>query len=279
MHLEKTQDVDMLLPTAIKATLRILDYHNIVACMVGELAYNYYNVPDVVHVCRKPSPFLTPIAPLVCAQHSSFSLSHALQDVEMCVRDQDVENASLALTETGLYKIEPYKDIHAHNEYKIRFSRLTTTGWLPHQVSFVIFPASFCGLHPLETHVFRPGDYAQPGSQLSKEILDSISEDDVKSWYFPRLTPFVTGLVKRYLETGDDMAAAAVEHLVDGLNLSDAWCGSRLYSASPGITEFFQRLVNGKKSRIAYYQDNTVTCMIADKEQANRVTRIPGYEL
>lgn len=50
MFSEKSQGIDMLFPTAIKAVLRILKHNSIPACLVGELALNYYNVPDVVHV-------------------------------------------------------------------------------------------------------------------------------------------------------------------------------------------------------------------------------------
>lgn len=54
MSSEKPQGVDMLFPTAIKAVLRILEHNSIMACLVGELALNYYNVPDVVHVSLLP---------------------------------------------------------------------------------------------------------------------------------------------------------------------------------------------------------------------------------
>lgn len=52
MSSEIRQDVEMLFPTAVKVVLRILDHHKIKTCLVGEFALNYYNVPDVVHVCQ-----------------------------------------------------------------------------------------------------------------------------------------------------------------------------------------------------------------------------------
>lgn len=196
--------------------------------------------------------------------------------MEFCVPDEVVDNASVILTETGLVKKDPYAEIHVHNEYKSTFPRLTTTGWLPRPVTFVIFPASICGLQPIQMHSFRPVDYFQSDSEFSKEILQGIDAEDLKTMSFPRLAPFITSLTTRYLELGDDMAAAAVEHLVDGLNLSDAWCVKALASASLEVIEFVQERIRGKKSRIDYYQDNTVTCMIADEDQAKRVERIPG---
>lgn len=198
--------------------------------------------------------------------------------MEFCVADEAVDDASVILTETGLVKTDPYADIHLYNEYKSKFPRLTTTSWLPDPITFVIFPASVCGLQPLETHAFRPGDYIMPDSEFSKEILEDLDAEDLRNMLFPRLAPFMTSLAKRYLEWGDDMAAAAVEHLVDGLDISDAWCTTQLHSVSPDVLEFVQERIRGKKSRIAYYQDNTVTCMIVDEEQAKRVSTIPGYD-
>lgn len=198
--------------------------------------------------------------------------------MEFCVPDEAVDNASVVLIETGLVKTDPYADIHLYNEYKSKFPRLTTTSWLPHPITFVVFPASVCGLQPLETHAFQPRDYIKSDSEFSKEILEGIEAQDLKTMSFPHLAPFITSLTSRYLNLGDDMAAAAVEHIVDGLNISESWCLKQLHSASPQVLGFVQELIRGKKSRIAYYQDNTVTCMLADEEQAIKVTKIPGYE-
>lgn len=198
--------------------------------------------------------------------------------MEVCVPDDVMDNAQLVLRDTGLFEIQDYVDINAHNEYKSCFSRLQTTGWLPRPVSFVILPTSFCGLQPLDTCAFRPCANTIPESEFSKEILEAVGEEDVATFPFPCLAPFIAGLVQRYLETSDDMAAVAVEHLVDGLDLSEAWCNQHLSATSSEVKEFVDRLIRGKKSRIAYYQDNEVTCMIANEEQARRLFRIPGYQ-
>ena len=34
----------------LKVSLRILEHAGILACLVGEIALNYYNVPRVLHV-------------------------------------------------------------------------------------------------------------------------------------------------------------------------------------------------------------------------------------
>lgn len=172
-HLEQNHGIDMLFSSAIKATMRILNHRNIAACIVGELAFNYYNVPGVVHVRLKLCGDLSLV--------EGDQLIHALQDVEICVPDQIVDDASLTLTETGLFENNSYSDIHAHNEYKFRFLRLITTDWLARPVSFVIFPASFCGLQPLDTHAFRPVDYTLSASEFSKEIPDSIHKEDLRN--------------------------------------------------------------------------------------------------
>lgn len=133
-------------------------------------------------------------------------------------------------------------------------------------------------MQPLSTHVFRPVDNLQSDSAFSKEILQDIEADDLKTMSFSHLAPFLTSLTKRYLELDDDMAAGAVEHIVDGLDLSDDWCAQHLDSASLEVVEFVRGRIRGKKSRIAYYQDNTATCMLADNEEAERVSKIPGYQ-
>lgn len=202
-----------------------------------------------------------------------------LQDVEICVPDDAVGDVSTILSYTGLFKKEGYKNLNAHNEYKSGCLRLVTTAWLHRPVSFVVFPASFYGLQPLDAHTFRPCEHVKSDSEFSKEILDTVHERDVRNWRFPRLAPYIASLAKRYLETGDDMAAMAVEHLVDGLDLSETWYDQQMDKETPmEVTGFVTRLIRGKKSRIAYYQEHKVTCMIADEEQASKLTRIPGYQ-
>lgn len=50
MDSEQKYNIDAIFPTAVKAVLRILDHHDIATCMIRELACNYYNVPDFIHV-------------------------------------------------------------------------------------------------------------------------------------------------------------------------------------------------------------------------------------
>ncbi len=44
----------------LKVALRILDHARIYACLVGELALNYYNVPRVLHVSITAVSILRP---------------------------------------------------------------------------------------------------------------------------------------------------------------------------------------------------------------------------
>lgn len=205
-------------------------------------------------------------------------LMHCIKDVEISVPDDRHEDVSAILVQTGLFKRDDYTEINPHIEYKCGFPRLSTSEWLALPVSFVIFPASFCGLEPLDVNTVRPAECAQGSFVFSGEMLDSIPRDDIKTFCFPRLAPFIKGLAERYLYKSDDMAAVAAEHLVDGMNLSKPWCDEQLHAASPEVVDFVESLIRGKQSRIAYYQDNTVTCMVVDEEQASKLPHIPGYK-
>lgn len=262
-------DIDAIFPTAVKAVLRILNHHDIATCMVGEVAYNYYKVPDVIHVRFKFPPSLA----VSTWQPESQSCSVG------CGILRTRRGRQHHLNQHQPYEKDPYAELHLYNEYKSTFPRLTTTGWLARPFSFVIFPASICRLQPLATHAFRPVDSLQADSAFSKNILQDFEADDLKAMTFPRLAPFLTSLTRRYLELDDDnMAACAVEHIVEGLDLSDDWCTQHLDSASPEVVDFVRGRIRGKKARIAYYQDNAVTCMLASEEEAKRASRIPGYQ-
>lgn len=197
----------------------------------------------------------------------------------MCVSDEIVEKASTILQETGLVKKVPFTQVDHDNEFMIDFPRVTTTEWTPEVVSFVILPASACGLQPLGKNSFRPVDYWTSNSILSDELQGAIDAEDIKNMRFPRLPPFFTGLAKRYLETPERnfLAASGAEHLVDGLNISHEWCDKHL-PPDTAETAFVRKLVAGRKGRIDYWQDHTVTTFLADEEQARRASKIPGYD-
>lgn len=111
---------------------------------------------------------------------------------------------------------------------------------------------------------------------ISKEIR--LNQDDIPSLHFPRLGPLLKGLATRFLDTRDDVAMMAVEQLVDGMDLDEAWVEKQLGGCSATVIDLVIGRVRGKKSRIDYYMENKITCFVFDEEEAEKVRLIPGYE-
>jgi hypothetical protein len=101
---------------------------------------------------------------------------------------------------------------------------------------------------------------------------------DIAALPLPRLAPLLRGLAKRYLDTQDDMAMIAVEQLVDGMNLDEAWVERNLKDSDAALLRLVMNRIHGKQSRIDYYSDNTTTCLISGPEEAESVRLIPGLE-
>lgn len=75
------------------------------------------------------------------------------------------------------------------------------------------------------------------------------------------------------------MAAMAIDGLIDGMDLDEQWCMQHVTGLSPAITEYLLSRVRGKLRRIDYYQDNTVTCIIADEDERWRLLKVPGRDI
>ncbi|KAF1951785.1 hypothetical protein CC80DRAFT_553152 [Byssothecium circinans] len=234
----------------LKVIFKVLEDSNIRACLIGEVALNYYNVPDVIH------------------------------DVEIAVPTDQLTDAVGALRRRGgLFEPHGYDptSFTAHTEHKRGFPRFSVTASTP-KISVILFPASFSGLEPLEACSVHGPDLSSSGRVFSSQILDSMTPMEVEAFCFPLLGPFFVGLLKRYAENiWDEMAMVGAEHLVDGMNLDEEWCRKNLVDVPDGVVQLARRLVKGKQSRIAYYQDNTVTCFIKDEQEAAILRRIPGF--
>ncbi|KAH7237913.1 ser/Thr protein phosphatase [Fusarium solani] len=220
----------------------ILKYHGVPACIVGEIALNYYNVP---------------------------------RDLEICVPESRPVVAASLLCYTGLFEPFP-SDSESNNytEYRRGFPRVRTTLWTKPPQAITIFPAALFDLGPIEKHLVR---FADCKVHISKEMshLDAV---DIAALPLPRLAPLLRGLAKRYLDTQDDMAMIAVEQLVDGMNLDEAWVERNLKDSDPALLSLAMNRIHGKESRIDYYSDNTITCFISGPEEAESVRLIPGFD-
>ena len=71
----------------------------------------------------------------------------------------------------------------------------------------------------------------------------------------------------------------AVEGLIDGMDLDELWCVRNLTGIEPSDLDYVLLRVRDKFSRIDYFSPNTITCIIANDEERERLFRIPGREI
>ncbi|KAK2797611.1 hypothetical protein FQN50_009124 [Emmonsiellopsis sp. PD_5] len=225
--------------------LAFLQEADIPVCVVGEFALNYYNAPRIVH------------------------------DLELCVRVNDLKAAaSIFESKKALLEKADEIDHNLYTEYKRGFPRFRFRS----EPSFciVLFTDQYCHLDPLHEHVVSHQEH-QDAKEYSQEILDSVSADQIAALPLPRFAPLFLGFCRTYIETQEVTAAIAAELLVDGMNIDGEWCRTHFHSPQSDELNFALRLVRGKRSRIADFSLNEVTCFIADHQEAQRIRKIPGF--
>ncbi|KAK8430518.1 hypothetical protein IWX49DRAFT_608371 [Phyllosticta citricarpa] len=212
-------------------------------CVLGEVTLNYYNVPRVIH------------------------------DVELCVPHDSFEEAQSILEASIPCKPEELEDFDLFNEYKQGWPRFRPTAAdaaSSPTFGIVLFSDKYMKMGPLDQAIV-PRTAALTEEAYSSQILESLPARDL-----PRL---MTSLCERYIESGDVMARIGVEQLIDGMDLDEAWCQRNLSStASDKVQQLVLSVVQGKKWRIDDFSGKSVTCFIADEEEATRMHGIPGYE-
>lgn len=181
------------------------------------------------------------------------------------------------LCSTGLF--EPCQldgEFNNYSEYKRGIPRLQTTSWCFPQ-TILIFSDTFFGFESIEdVRILLPVEKDEQKLCTSKEL--PLSQDDIASLPFPRLAPLLRGVARRWLDTKDDIAMIAVEQLVDGMDLDEAWVQKHLEGCDAALLNVVRDRIRTKKSRIDYFMDHKITCFIFDEEEAQRVRLIPGYE-
>lgn len=249
--------------TPVKVAERILKYHGVALCLVGELVLNYYNVPRVCHVRANLQLRLT-------------RLINPAQDLEICVPKSSFITAAGLLCSTGLFKpCDTDESFNNFTEHKRGFPRIQTTGWTLSRQAIVIYPDSFHGLDLLEETFFQPA--CDHKVHISKE-MSHLNRQDIASLHLPRLAPFLKGLARRFLVSKDDMAMIAVEQLVDGMNLDQDWVARNFTGSDPALLDLVMKQVRSKESRIDYVSENLITCFVVDETEAQNVRTIPGFE-
>lgn len=165
-------------------------------------------------------------------------------------------------------------DHNIYTEYKRGFPRFR---FLSQRLSCVVlFTDRYCQLDPLPTHIISHEEH-QTAMGYSKEILDSVSIDQIAALPLPRFAPLFMGFCRTYIETQEITAAIAAELLVDGMNLDGEWCRTHFHASQIDELNFALRLVKSKGSRIADFSPNEVTCSIVDHQEAQRIRKIPGF--
>jgi len=109
--------------------------------------------------------------------------------------------------------------------------------------------------------------------------LDDIPHERISSLLFPFLGPLLTRYCLSYIALKDVMAAMAIDGLIDGMDLDERWCIRHLSQLDENGVEYALSRVWGKLRRINYHQDNTVTCIIANEDERERLLKVPGREM
>ncbi|KAK7525488.1 uncharacterized protein IWZ02DRAFT_469110 [Phyllosticta citriasiana] len=186
-----------------------------------------------------------------------YNVSRVIHDVELCVPHDSFEEAQSILEASIPCKPEELEDFDLFNKYK--------QGW----------PRS----RPTAADAASSPTFGIVLFSDNSQILESLPARDVHLFPMPQLPRLMTSLCKTYIESGDVMARIGVEQLIDGMDLDEAWCQRNLSStASDEVQQLVLSVVQGKKWRIDDFSGKSVTCFIADEEEATRMHGIPGYE-
>lgn len=187
-----------------------------------------------------------------------------------------MRKAAQILASLPLFEGAPTKDFNLYTEYQRGFPRFR---YLHQQrINVTLFSDEFLHLDPLDHSVIPPSAHRQ-GIQYSKEFEDYFPVEEIASLPIPRLRPFFAGACRRYQEHHDDISGMAVEQLIDGMDLNEAWCRQTISEDRPQDLEFALARLRGKASRTADSFLNKYTCFIADEAEARVVHGIPGRDL
>ncbi|KAL4950222.1 hypothetical protein BDW69DRAFT_172640 [Aspergillus filifer] len=202
-------------PTSlIKSLLSCLKDRGIVACLVGEIALNFFGAPRVVH------------------------------DVEICVPGSSLSEAVSTLCSVAGFEQVEVEEYDIFTEYKRGFPTLKAPG---SSLRLVIFSDSHLGLSNLADHILPSEE--RLSSTRGDQILDLVPREEIEHLPVPRLSTFFAGLCSRYFESNDYMARIAVEQLVDGMDLDFDWVKTNLEGETPRVRELANQLVAEKASR------------------------------
>lgn len=241
----------------LKELVNLLQGENVLCCLVGEIALNYYNVPRVIHV----------------SQHLGHRLlADTKQDIEICVPAEQFTAAvrAFARLDTGLQKLEP-PETDLFTQYKRLCPRFRDHRFA--DIDIILLKDYDYGLALNQTALTTPVS----SSMYSKEILNVLPAADIAGLPFPKLRCLFSGVCQRYKTSGEVFFGIASEQLVDGMDISEDDCYDLLPETSAEAREHAVELARTKRDRIDYFSDNTITCYVADEDEAALLFYIPGH--
>ncbi|KAK6365858.1 hypothetical protein LTR64_008694 [Lithohypha guttulata] len=226
----------------LKKLVSLLQGENVLCCLVGEIALNYYNVPRVIH------------------------------DIEICVPAGQFARAVgvFARLDTGLQKLEP-PETDVFIQYKRLCPRFRDYSFA--DIDVVLLEDDDYGFALNHTALTTQVS----SSTYSKEILNVLPAADIADLPFPKLRCFFSGVCQRYKASGEAFFGIASEQLVDGMDISEDDCRDCLPETSAVAREYAVELAKTKRDRIDYFSDNTITCYVADEDEAALLFYIPGH--
>lgn len=196
---------------------------------------------------------------------------NADKDIELCVPASMLSQAEATLCSTGLFVRESLDDFDLYTEYKRGFPRLRSTSWSSPNYSVMIFPDTMYGLCPVEKNFATP--ISNEAVRYSSQIMDLLSDEQIRQLPWPRLSSLFTGRCQRYLDTNDAVAMTAAEQLVDCLNLDASWCEKNLLHAKEGVLRLAKGLVQSKAARL----DDFCTGGHLGQAATEDLSEIPGF--
>ena len=182
----------------------------------------------------------------------------------------------LLKSETELFEAADEDTFNIYTEYKrglprFRFRNSSTA-------HLVLLPDMSLNSRGVVDRVV-PQSLHQHDSEYSFELLDLVPKDRIPSLPVPFLGPLLSDYSRKYIASQDAIAAMAVDGLIDGMDLDELWCVRNLTDLGPPGLDYVNSRVRGRVSRIDYFSPNTVTCIILDDEERERLLRVPGREI
>ncbi|KJZ76987.1 hypothetical protein HIM_03864 [Hirsutella minnesotensis 3608] len=265
--------------TPLRVAVGSLRYHGVSVCVGGEAAFAYFNS---LFVDYDDPDDQGPV-------------------LELIVSDEWFPAATGILCSSGLFQPLPSAPDSLGFDGGWRalngFPHLKTTGWCSSLSAIAIVPGSCAGINPEDRSVFVEIYDAVTDKNFGACLdLQGLSLDAIKFLPWPRLPVFMRSLPKRLGKPANPVASAdddsdetavdlenhfqaAVEDLVDGMNISLEWVYRHVNVQDPELAARVRQAVNKRFERLDWMEPgNRITRAIKNTEHAEVIALIPGHD-